>query len=106
MKILMTLTAGMMAIAAAEGAMAAPVPTDEQREQLKTLCSAMDRNGDGRITRKEMNAFGASKGYGASINPKIWNAMDADRDGAVTFLEYERHSMAWQARKERMIASR
>ena len=105
MKILMTLTAGMVALAAAGGVMATPAPTESERAQLKALCSMIDRNGDGRITRREMDAFGAGKGYGRSINPKIWKAMDANGDGAVTFAEYERHSMEWTARK-RMIASR
>jgi Ca2+-binding EF-hand superfamily protein len=81
-------------------------PTAEDDRQLTIIFGRIDANRDGRITKPEMSAFGASHGLGVLVRNEGWKAMDGDRNGTIDRMEFVRGMVEARAAKAAREAKR
>lgn len=62
-----------------------PPPSDPQ-QQLAEAFRAIDRDGDGKISKEELGAMFAA--YGSEMTDEFWIESDVDGDGYVSFAEF------------------
>lgn len=74
-------------------------PTAEDDRQLTIIFGQVDADRDGRITKPEMSAFGASHGLGVLVRDRGWKAMDANRNGTLDRMEFVRGMVEARAAK-------
>lgn len=51
---------------------------------IDEIFAVIDDDGNGRISRQEMHAFGVGNGIGQMINQKSWKTADKDRNGWIS----------------------
>lgn len=62
-----------------------------------------DADGNGRITKPEMSAYGARHRMGVIVRDRVWNQMDTDRNGTVDRAEFHGERSGFQDEEGRSL---
>jgi len=65
-----------------------PVPTELDVKELSIIFDRVDADRNGRMTKTELSAYGASRNLGVLVKPQGWRDMDANGNGTLTKSEF------------------
>ena len=73
--------------------------TPEQESNIRKLMTQGfpfgDANGDKRLTKAELTAYGVKEGWGTHVIDKRWKEIDTDRNGWVSTSEFAEHTIRY-----------
>lgn len=84
----------------AEKAPGGYVLTPEDLKILNGMFRDVDADGNGRITKPEMTAYGIRRRMGTVVRERAWKAMDVDRNGTVDRAEFMESARAFRTKKD------
>lgn len=86
--LLMTAVTLAICTQASAQAVPTPVPTPLDVKELSMIFDRVDADRNGKMTKTELSAFGASRNLGVLVRPKGWRDMDANGNGTLTKSEF------------------
>lgn len=74
--------------------------TPEDHRILDAMFKDADADGNGRITKPEMSAYGARHRMGVIVRDRVWKQMDTDRNGTIDRAEFMESARAFRTKKD------